>query len=203
MSLGTSLSNSALLVIDMQNDFCHEQGYMRQAKNFDLSYIPGVVKGLETSLDAARQAGIPVIWIRSFYDFKYLMPAQQRKRGEEGCCLEGSWGAEIFHFTPAEGEQIVTKHVYSGFHQTNLHAVLQAQGVNTLLLTGVATNVCVDSTLRDGFFLGYNIVLVEDAVGSNSAPGHQGTLASVRNNFGKVLNSEALKELLTGQATAA
>ncbi|MCK9508250.1 MAG: cysteine hydrolase [Pigmentiphaga sp.] len=196
MSLGASLSNSALLVIDIQNDFCHEQGYMRQAKGFDLSYIPGVIQGLETSLAAARQTGIPVIWIRSFYDFKYLLPSQQRKRGEEGCCLEGSWGADFFHFTPADHDPIVTKHVYSGFHQTDLHAVLQARGIKTLLLTGVATNVCVDSTLRDGFFLGYDIVLVEDAVGSNSAPGHQGTLASVRNNFGKLISSQALQAAL-------
>jgi ureidoacrylate peracid hydrolase len=63
-------------------------------------------------------------------------------------------------------------------------------------VTGVATNVCVDSTLREGFFLGYYIVLLEDCVGSNSKAGHEGTLATVRNNIGTVATSATLIEAL-------
>ena len=79
---------------------------------------------------------------------------------------------------------------------------LRERGIRTLVMTGVATNVCVDSTLRDGFFLGYHIALAEDCVGSNSRAGHEGTLATVRNNIGGVLTSAALAETLQRLASS-
>src|SRR5690606_40640262 len=108
-----------------------------------------------------RPLGVHIVWVRSIYDFKYLTPAYQVKRGEEGCCLENSWGADYFRIAPADGDVVIDKHSFSGFHDTRLHEELQKKGIRTLVLTGVATNVCVDSTLREGFFLGYNIVLAE------------------------------------------
>ena len=113
--------------------------------------------------------------------------------------MEGSWGADFFMMEPSADEPIVDKHHYSGFIGTSLHDVLQAHHIETLVITGVATNVCVDSTLRDGFFMGYYIVLLEDCVGSNSAPGHNGTLATVRNNIGFVISSTVWIEHLPRQ----
>jgi ureidoacrylate peracid hydrolase len=130
-----------------------------------------------------------VVWIRSIYDFKYLAAPHIVKRVHERCCLEGSWGAEFFLLQPNSGEPIVTKHHYSAFVGTPLDGILRKNDIRTLVMTGVATNVCVDSTLRDGFFAGYYIVLLEDCVGSNSAAGHNGTLATVRNNIGTVTHS--------------
>src|SRR5690606_26202636 len=151
---------------------------------------------IEKVLAAARAAGMLVVWIRSIYDFKYLAAPHIVKRGKEGCCLEGSWGADFFGLRPRAGEPIVDKHHYSGFVGTTLDEILRRHGIETLILAGVATNVCVDSTLRDGFFRGYYIVLLEDCVGSNSAPGHAGTLATVRNNIGIVTTSTAWIDML-------
>src|SRR5690606_33196373 len=139
--------------------------------------------------------------IRSIYDFKYLTDAYIVKRREEGCCLENTWGADFFRIAPEAGDEVVDKHSFSGFYRTRLHELLQKKGIKTLVVTGVATNVCVDSTLREGFFLGYNIVLAEDCVGSNSQVGHEGTLATVRNNIGTVSDSVEIARLLGGELT--
>lgn len=190
------LTQTALVIVDIQNDFCAQGGYMNRERNYSLDFIPEVVGNIRRLIDTARLLGMPVVWVRSIYDFKYLAKAHISKRKHEGCVLEGSWGADFYEISPEPGEVIVDKHHFSGFHDTDLHQRLQALGVKTLLMTGVATNVCVDSTLRDGFFLDYHIVLVEDCVGSNSPVGHEGTLATVRNNIGTVIRSDALVSLL-------
>lgn len=185
-------AHSAVLVIDMQNDFCAEGGYLNAAKGYDVGFASGVATAINRLVGVARNTGAPIFWIRSHYDFRFLAAPHIVKRRTEGCCIEGSWGAEFFMLDPAPGEPIVDKHHFSGFKGTPLDTMLRARGIRTLLVTGVATNVCVDSTLREGFFLGYHIVLVEQCVGSNSKAGHDGTLATVRNNIGTVASSDAV-----------
>jgi ureidoacrylate peracid hydrolase len=189
-------AHAALIVVDMQNDFCAVGGYLQRERGYDVSAIPGIAANIQGLLAAARATGLAVVWLRSIYDFKYLTAAHIAKRVTEGCCMEGSWGADFFELRPAAGELIVDKHHFSGFHDTVLDRELRHRGISTLVMTGVATNVCVDSTLREGFFLGYNIVLAEDCVGSNSRAGHEGTLATVRNNIGTVISSTALIDTL-------
>ena len=201
-------AHTALLVVDMQNDFCAEGGFLQRARagaadgpairvedNLRVANNIGALAG------SARAAGVLVAWIRSIYDFKYLAEAHIAKRnGREGLCNEGSWGAEFFRIQPQPGDIVVDKHTFSGFHGTDLHARLQARGIRTLLMTGVATNVCVDSTLREGFFLGYHIVVAEDCVGSSNRAGHEGTLSTVRVNFGTVMPAAQILPLLGAQA---
>ncbi len=188
---------AALLVIDMQNDFCAEGGYLQKERGYNVAFAKGVAANIQTAVTAAREAGMLVVWIRSIYDFKYLAGPHIVKRGQEGCCLEGTWGSDFFMLQPQGDEPIVDKHHYSAFMGTPLDGILRKHEIQTLIVTGVATNVCVDSTLRNGFFLGYYIVLLEDCVGSNSAAGHQGTLASVRNNIGTVASSSTWMERLS------
>ena len=185
----TRPDHAALLVIDMQNDFCAVDGFLQRERGYDVDFAKTVADNIATAVDAAREAGMLVVWIRSVYDFKYLAAPHIVKRREEGCCLEGSWGADFFLLQPKPDEPIVTKHHYSAFVGTPLDGILHKNDIRTLVMTGVATNVCVDSTLRDGFFAGYYIVLLEDCVGSNSVAGHNGTLATVRNNIGTVIRS--------------
>ena len=184
--------HTALVVVDMQNDFCAEGGYLQRERGYDVSAIPAIAAAIRCLVAAARSAGVAVVWLRSVYDFKYLTGAHIAKRVTEGCCMEGSWGADFYELRPAAGDAVIDKHHFSGFCNTSLDRELRARGVRTLVMTGVATNVCVDSTLREGFFLGYNIVVAEDCVGSNSRAGHEGTLATVRNNIGAVVDSTAL-----------
>lgn len=187
-------AHAAVLVVDMQNDFCAEGGYLQKVRGSDVGFAGDVACAIGDVVDAARRGGALVVWIRSFYDFKYLAEPHVVKRSQEGCCLEGTWGAEFFMLRPATGEPIVTKHHFSAFKGTPLDTLLRARGIRTLVVTGVATNVCVDSTLRDGFFSGYYIVVPEDCVGSGSRIGHEGTLATVRNNIGLVTTGSAVVE---------
>jgi len=195
--------HAALLIVDLQNDFCAEGGFLQRSRagsralQIDVAGNERIASRIGALAGAARAAGMPVVWVRSHYDFKYLAGSHIAKRGGvEGLCLEGTWGADFFAIRPQPGELVVDKHTFSGFHGTVLHRELQARGVRTLVLAGVATNVCIDSTLREGFFLGYYIVVAEDCVGSGNRAGHEGTLASVRVNFGSVVPSEELIELL-------
>jgi ureidoacrylate peracid hydrolase len=187
-------AHAAVLVVDMQNDFCAEGGYLQKVRGSDIGFAGDVARAIGDVVDAARHGGALVVWIRSFYDFKYLAEPHIVKRRQEGCCLEGTWGAEFFLLRPADGEPVVTKHHFSAFKGTPLDTLLRARGIRTLVVTGVATNVCVDSTLRDGFFNGYYIVVPEDCVGSGSRIGHEGTLATVRNNIGLVTTGSAVVE---------
>jgi ureidoacrylate peracid hydrolase len=202
-------AHAALVIVDLQNDFCAEDGFLSRARaegggpKIREEDNVRVAQNIDRLATAARAARMPVVWLRSIYDFKYLAPAHIAKRGgKEGLCMEGSWGADFFRIRPQPGDLVVDKHTFSGFHQTRLHEALQAQGVKTLVFTGVATNVCVDSTLREGFFLGYYVVLAEDCVSSSNGAGHEGTLATVRVNFGTVLRSEELIALLGRDAEA-
>lgn len=203
-SLGEQLrpEHAALLIIDMQNDFCAEGGFLQRERNYNVGFAKEVARKIAKVADAARVAGMPVIWIRSIYDFKYLTDAYIVKRGKEGCCLEGTWGADFFEIAPTPGELVIDKHCFNGFRDTPLDGYLQSRGVKTLVFTGVATNVCVDSTLREGFFRGYYIVVLEDCVGSNSHIGHEGTLATVRNNIGAVVPSSLIMEMVLRTAPA-
>ena len=90
---------------------------------------------------------------------------------------------------------MVEKHTYSGFIGTNLDQILRGRGIKCLVMSGVGTNVCVESTLRDGYFNGYYIVVPEDCVGSSTAHLHQGTLENVQNYFGETVQAGELTEL--------
>ncbi|VCU68638.1 Peroxyureidoacrylate/ureidoacrylate amidohydrolase RutB [Pigmentiphaga humi] len=201
-------SQTALVIVDMQNDFCAEGGYLHRTRAesgrnpIRVDSNARIADRIGELAQAARRAGATVAWLRSVYDFKYLADAHIAMREGEGCCMEGTWGADFFRIQPEPGDVLADKHTFSGFHETTLHAQLQARGIRTLVLTGVATNVCVDSTLRHGFFLGYHIVVLEDCVGSGNPTGHEGTLSTVRVNFGSVISSAEFLQVLGEHAPA-
>lgn len=200
--------HTALVVVDMQNDFCAQGGYLQRTRAesgrnpIQVDENARIADRIGLLADAARQAGATIAWLCSVYDFKYLADAHIAMRDGEGCCMEGTWGADFFRIRPRDGDVVVDKHTFSGFHETGLHAQLQARGIKTLVMTGVATNVCVDSTLRHGFFLGYHIVVAEDCVGSGNPTGHEGTLSTVRVNFGEVTSSADLLQRFGKHAPA-
>ena len=187
--------HAAVVVVDMQNDFCHADGYVGRMGR-DVTPCQQVTGPLGRLLAAARAVGAPVVWLRAQYD-PDLVPEPMRARQQEMgkgavACAGGTWGADFFDLAPAPGEAVVTKHSFAGFTGTDLDTRLKALGVRTVIITGVQTNVCVDSTLREAHALGYYVVVPRDCVASHMAAEHQATLNTVTFLFGDVVQSGEL-----------
>lgn len=185
-------ARSAVLVIDMQNDFCHEQGAFGKGGQ-NLLAVQEMVPGLNRFVDFARESGVEVVHIRSYLDEGYLKPpaiARNREMGrEKGICLEGSWGAEFYGILPDPSDMIVTKHAYSAFIYTELQQILLKRGIQSVFVTGVLTNVCCESTLRHAYMLGFYTVLVDDCCASVDESAHLATVENVRKYFGWVMKA--------------
>ena len=182
--------SSALLIIDMQNDFCHPEGAQGK-RGRDLSMVYDMIPTFEKVLNGARQIGLPVIFVRTLH-YPWTDSQSWRKRldgykkGIE-ICLPGSWGAEIIDaLAPREGEPVVVKHRYSAFVDTDLSLMLRSMKIETLLIGGVGTNVCVESTARHAYMLDYDVCLLEDCTAGCDVELHRGTLRNISEHFGKV-----------------
>jgi ureidoacrylate peracid hydrolase len=179
--------------VDVQNDFCHERGAMGRL-GFDMRLIQSSVRALAQFVESARVAKVPVIFVATQHSEttnSQSWLSRGPRRGGEICAIE-SWGAEFYRLAPAPGEPIVIKHRYSGFVGTDLDLVLRARERRSVLVTGVSTNVCVESTVRDACMLDYYAVLVNDCCGALTQAEHEATLHNVTSYFGRVLDSNKI-----------
>ena len=198
-SFRTAPGTTALVVVDVQNDFCDPAGVLAAAGT-DTSAAVAMVPTLERLLAAARAAGVLVVFVRTTHDETTDTPVWLSRRVVDGepaasgssTCRPGSWGAESYRVAPGPGEPVVVKHRYSGFTGTDLDAVLRGAGTTALLLTGVSTDVCVESTLRDGLFHEYHVTLVEDCCAAYDPAAHAASVATVGRHFGAVTTSGEL-----------
>jgi ureidoacrylate peracid hydrolase len=184
-------SNTRLLVIDIQNDFCHPEGWFARHGN-DVTLIREAVDRLLHFLPIARCVGVKPIFVRAIYDRVYLsrpMRERQERLGLSDSCLSGSWGADFFRVGPEEGELSIVKHRYSAFIDTELNEHLRAQRIENLIVSGVTSNVCVESTARDAFMLDYGVVFLSDCSATDDPGVHEGTLRNIRRAFGIVATS--------------
>ena len=106
------------------------------------------------------------------------------------CCRKNTWGAEFTDVAPLPDEPVVVKHRYSAFINTRLDSILRTLKVENLIMTGVSTNVCVESTARHGYMLDYNIVFLADCTAAYSQEEHEGALYNMRSHFGVVATSD-------------
>ncbi|KFN11201.1 MULTISPECIES: cysteine hydrolase family protein [Paenibacillus] len=183
-------SRTAVLVVDVQNDYCHPEGALAKVGS-DVSGVRGMMPNLHRLLAAARRYEVPVIFIQTFHEEATDSAAwKARSNGRSlEVCRTGTWGAGFYEVAPEPGETVVNKHRYSAFVNTRLDSVLRSQKIETLIMTGVSTNVCVESTARDGFMLDYHIVLLSDACASYSKEAHEMTMENIRGYFGDVTES--------------
>lgn len=185
---------TGLLVVDVQNDFCHDDGALSKAGR-NVRAVRQMVPRLETLLAQARKAGVQVIHVRMATSAltkseAYLEHRIRRSGADNKVCEEGSWGAEFYQLTPEPGEPIITKHRYSPFVGTNLETILKAKGVKTLIVTGVTTDVCVESAARDAFMRDYYVVFLSDCTGVDDPAVQKATEERISRYFGHVVSSE-------------
>ncbi|MDB5414090.1 MAG: rutB [Rubritepida sp.] len=172
-------SETAMIIVDMQNAYAMPGGYLDVA-GFDVSGITPVIPLVVKAAAAARAAGMPVIFFQNGFDPSYsdagtpgspnwhksnALKTMRAKPEHAGKLLaRGSWDhALVEELVPAPGDLVVQKTRYSGFFNTNIDSLLRARGIRNIVFTGIATNVCVESSLRDAFHLEYFCVVLEDA----------------------------------------
>lgn len=189
---------AGLIVVDVQNDFCAPDGYFAKTGN-DVSMVEAMIPRLEALIEGARAGGVPVVFVQAIYDEHFLSgPWKERnirRNLDVPRCVTGSWGADFYRVKPAGSDLVVRKHRYSAFIDTELDMILRVRGIETLIMTGVATNVCVESTARDGFMKDYYIVFTADATATTSRALQEGTLQNIRDNFGVVVSSEEILKI--------
>ena len=189
--------HSAVLVIDMQNDFCARDGFVEKVVGKDVSACRAVVEPIMELVGSARRVGVPVLWIKANYDPDKVpagMLAKQREKSLVVCCGTGSWGAEFYQVTPLPGEAVIEKNCFSAFQGTNLDVRLHNGQIRTLVFAGVQTNVCVETSLRDAVSRGFHAVLASDCVASHTPPLHDATIANTRFLFGDVLERKEIEK---------
>jgi ureidoacrylate peracid hydrolase len=185
---------AALLVIDVQNDFAADDGFFGRIGADVISIRATVIPALVRFIDHARAAGVLVIFVQAIYDQEHLSPPMRernrRRKVEMPRCLTGSWGADFHGVRPAPGEPVIIKHRYSAMLRTELDAVLKRHGIDSLLLTGIATDTCVESTGRDAYFMDYYVTLVADCCGAYDADDHRGALQRFDRDYGAIVTSD-------------
>lgn len=191
--------HAAVLVVDVQNDFCAEGGYSHKAGR-EMRFVQEMMPNLIAFLEEARKARCPVIFVRMISGGPYVSPAmielKMRKEKKEGKspqdwpCVEGTWGADFYQVKPLPGELVVTKHRASAFVGTDLDLILRSRGIKTLIMVGVLSNVCVESTARSATMLDYYVVFLEDCTASRKESLHRAALDNINFLFGQVRRSE-------------
>jgi len=213
-------ASSAIIVVDMQNAYASKGGYLDLA-GFDLSGIDEVISRTADVLTAARHAGMQVVFLQNGWDPDYKEAggpeaANQRKSNAlrlmrqrpdlMGKLLsKGGWDyALVDGLQPEEADIVVPKSRYSGFVGTPLDSILRSRGIKHLFVVGVATNVCVETTIRDAFGHEYYPVMVSDCC-HQAGPRHihDATIFNVETFFGWTTTSEALRSVLNSRADAA
>lgn len=204
---------TALIVVDMQNAYASQGGYLDLA-GFDVSATAPVIANIKRAINAARAAGIKVIFFQNGWDNQYVEAGGQgspnwhksnalktmRKRPElMGKLLaKGDWDYDLVdELQPQPGDIVIPKPRYSGFFNTQLDSLLRSYGIHHLVFTGIATNVCVESTLRDGFFLEYFGIVLADAT-HQAGPqfAQQAALYNIETFFGWVSDVDNFCDVL-------
>jgi ureidoacrylate peracid hydrolase len=199
-------SNSALIIVDMQNGFCHEDGFMNKI-GLDWTTSRDAVEPVDRLAKAARAAGMPVLYTRYSLNADYsdagLLPEVYPQIVEVGGMIRGSWdGAIVDELAPQPGDRVIDKTRYSAFYDTTLEEQLRELGIDTVIVCGVTTNVCVESTVRDAFFRDFRIVVPSDATAAVSPELHEGSLNDFRYAFGPVVTTAELEEAIQAAAAA-
>src|SRR5579864_9369101 len=216
--LEVDLRKSAIVIVDMQNAFASKGG-MLDIAGLDIRDASRVIRVIRSVIEAARQNGVAVVYLRMAYKpdlsdsggpnspnfHKELAMTLMCSRPElkVKVLTEGAWDAEIVDdLAPKPGDLIITKTRYSGFAGTPLDSQLRMRGIQYLFFTGIATNVCVESTLRDAYFHDYWPILLRDAAMPAGPPtAHEATVFNVESFFGWTTSSQDLISQLRQQTT--
>ncbi|WP_299008005.1 isochorismatase family cysteine hydrolase [uncultured Caulobacter sp.] len=175
-------TRTAVLIVDMQVDFASPDGAL--ATYFDMAVVQPAVEAAQRLAAAARAAAVPVVFAGLFTGPATDSPAWReriRRQGgdpdsEAAICRSGATGSGFYGPQPAQGELVIRKTRYSAFQGGELNARLREMGVDTLVVAGLTTECCVDTTVRDAFDLDYHVFVAADACAAYEPDLHLATL---------------------------
>lgn len=177
-----------MVIIDTQNDYCHPDGVFAKA-NFDVTSIPEIYKNINHLISYQREKQKPIIWVKMIWDNDEevgLLGKRSTFLKHEGL-RRGTWGAEIVEDLDVQPSDIfIEKKRFSAFYQTNLDNTLKELDINKFIVAGVRTDFCVESTVRDGFFRDYEIIMAEDAMASYFPALHKNSICVMGTVFCEV-----------------
>jgi len=203
--------DSLVVIVDVQNDFCHPDGTM-SGRGKDLSFVHEAVPKIQELIAAARERDIPVVFVRTAHD-DVLDSVVWRHRFQDGTgapyvpaepnCVTDSWGAELYEIEPSPEEAVVTKSRYSAFSSPQFIETVAGIGRRSLFFAGVATNVCVESSARDAVDHDYFASIVSDASAAYREDEHSAALSAFAEHFGRTVTVEELLGRWDAESAAA
>jgi len=188
-SVKLNKASTAVLVVDMLNDFLKPGGKM---------VLEGggvLIPPMRRLLTQARKAGLPVVYVNDSHRPGLREDREFKKRSEH--CIEGTWGAAVIdEIKPKKKDFVVLKHRFSGFYNTDLDLTLKDLCIDTVIVMGVVTNICVRSTIHDAFFRGYKVLVPRDCVMATGEREQESSLYDIETHFGDVTTSEKLVKMM-------
>ena len=181
---------TALMIVDMQVDFAAPEGVIGRM-GVDLSAVAPALAAAERLAEAARRAGVPVIFVGLSTSPRTDSPMWRERMSRRGgdpniesdLCRAGQSGSDFFGPKPAEGELVIEKTRYSAFFGTGLGDILRGQGIDTLVLCGLTTECCVDCSARDAFHQDFHVFVPSDACAAYEIDVHEAALKAMDLNF--------------------
>jgi ureidoacrylate peracid hydrolase len=184
-SMKLNKTSTAILVVDMLNDFLKPGGKM---------VLEGggvLIPPMRRLLTQARKAGLPVVYVNDSHRPGLREDREFKKRSEH--CIEDTWGAAVIdEIKPKKKDFVVLKHRFSGFYDTDLDLTLKDLCIDTVIVMGVVTNICVRSTIHDAFFRGYKVLVPRDCVMATGEREQESSLYDIETHFGDVTTSAKL-----------
>jgi ureidoacrylate peracid hydrolase len=188
----------ALLVIDVQNGFAAKGGSYDQL-GIDISTYLNVIPRIANLISICRDARIPIFYTQAIREpsgidlltnvHRILPKSREERIRMKPICVRGTWDAEIVdEIRPTDSDHVIRKRRDSAFYDTEIGVWLKSARIDTLIFCGIDTSISVESSLRDAFNLGYDVILMSDATASNIEKHYQSTLENVRGYYGLVMS---------------
>lgn len=205
---GSNLINLGLVIVDMQNGFVSKEGsYDKLGMNID--NYQQVIPNIKRLINFCREEKIPIFYtmairepsgIDLLLNIHNILPRAREERLQNvkiPICMRDTWDAQIIdEIKPQKEDHIILKRRDSAFQDTELRVWLQSIQVNTLIFCGIDTSICVETSLRDAFNIGYDVILVSDATASGNKKHYETTIERVRDYYGIVINTDDLKKMI-------
>ena len=190
--------NPALVVIDVQNGFVSKGGSY-DLLGMDTSNYRQVIPRIRELIELCRENSIPVFYTQAVRESSgidlltrthNILPKSREERiMKKPICVRGTWDADIVaDVAPRPGDHVVIKRRDSAFHDTEIKVWLSSLGIDTLIFSGIDTSICVETSLRDAFNLGYDVVLIADATISSNRKHYESTIDNIKDYYGLVMN---------------